>query len=344
MSVPLRALGVLGVRQNWTRGLGGPRSGNSAWTPHRKRASIRAMKSALLLSLASLGLFASTSLFAADAPPVFPLWPGMPPGETNVMGEEKDMTKPGEGLVAGQRVIRLGNISKPTITLYRAPKDKDTGASVVVFPGGGYHILAWDLEGTEVCEWLNSLGVNAMLLKYRVPQRPGLERHVPALQDAQRAVGLVRSRAKEFGFDPARIGVLGFSAGGHLAAALTAHTAARTYPVVDAADAVSCRPDFSVLIYPAYLTLKDEGDKINPLTAVSSNTPPAFIAMTQDDAVRVETALFYSVALKQSGVPFELHIYPKGGHGYGLRRTENPVTAWNDRAAEWMKSRGLLKK
>jgi len=305
---------------------------------------MRAMKSTLCSLLAGFGFFVGTDLFAADAPPVFPLWPDKAPGETNTIGEEKDLTKPGEGLVAGQRVIRLGNISTPTITLYRAPKEKDTGAAVVVFPGGGYNILAWDLEGTEVCEWLNSIGVNAVLLKYRVPKRPAFERHAPPLQDAQRALGLVRSRAQEFGFDPARIGVLGFSAGGHLAAALSASVAQRTYPAVDAADAVSCRPDFSVLIYPAYLTLKDEGDKINPVTAVTSNTPPAFIAMTQDDAVRVETALFYSVALKQSGVPFELHIYPKGGHGYGLRRTENPVTAWPDRCAEWMKSRGLLKK
>lgn len=302
------------------------------------------MKSTLRSLLAGFGFFVGTTLFAAAAPPVFNLWPDKVPGETNVIGEEKDMTKPGEGLVAGQRVIRLGNVSKPTITLYRAPKEQDTGAAVIVFPGGGYNILAWDLEGTEVCDWLNSIGVNAVLLKYRVPKRPGLERHVPALQDAQRAVGLVRSRAKEFGFDPARLGVLGFSAGGHLAASLSASAAQRTYPAVDAADAVSCRPDFSVLIYPAYLTLKDQGDKINPETVVNSNTPPAFIAMTQDDAVRVESALFYSVALKQAGVPFELHIYPKGGHGYGLRRTENPVTAWNDRAAEWMKNRGLLKR
>ena len=302
------------------------------------------MKSTFRSLLVCLGAFAAVVSFAADTPPVFPLWPGTPPGETNVIGEEKDMTKPSEGLVAGQRVIRLGNISTPTITLYRAPKDKDTGAAVVVFPGGGYNILAWDLEGTEVCEWLNSIGVNAVLLKYRVPKRPAFERHGPPLQDAQRALGLVRSRAQEFGFDPARIGVLGFSAGGHLAAALSASAAQRTYPAVDAADAVSCRPDFSVLIYPAYLTLKDEGDKINPVTAVTSNTPPAFIAMTQDDAVRVETALYYAAALQQVKVPFELHIYPKGGHGYGLRRTENPVTAWNERAAEWMKGRGLLKK
>jgi acetyl esterase/lipase len=275
--------------------------------------------------------------------PTLSLWPGAAPGETNSIGEEKDMTKPTENLIAGKRLIRLGNVSKPTITVYRAPKEKNSGAAVVVFPGGGYNILALDLEGTEVCEWLNSIGVNAVLLKYRVPKRAGIEKHTAALQDAQRAVGLVRSQAQEFGIDPNRIGVLGFSAGGHLAAALSTSVEQRTYPAVDDSDKVSCRPDFSVLIYPAYLTLKDQGDKINSETAVSSNTPPTFIAMTQDDPVRVETGLFYSAALKQVNVPFELHIYPKGGHGYGLRRTDNPVTAWPDRVADWMKFRGLLK-
>ena len=289
-------------------------------------------------------LSAATGLHAAQDLPVFPLWPGAAPGETNAIGEEKDTTRPTDNLIAGKPLIRLGNVSKPTITLYRAPKEKDTGAAVVVFPGGGYHILAMDLEGTEVCEWLNSIGVNAVLLKYRVPKRTGLEKHTAALQDAQRAVGLVRSRAKGFGIDPQRIGVLGFSAGGHLAAALSTSSSRRTYPNVDAADDVSCRPDFSVLIYPAYLTLKEKGDAINPETAVSSNTPPTFIAMAQDDPVRVETALYYSAALKQAGVPFELHIYPKGGHGYGLRRTENPLTAWPERVADWMRFRGLLKR
>jgi acetyl esterase/lipase len=276
--------------------------------------------------------------------PTFPLWPGAAPGETNVIGEEKDMTKPTDNLIAGKPLIRLGNVSKPTITIYRAPKEKDTGATVVVFPGGGYHILAMDLEGTEVCEWLNSIGVNAVLLKYRVPKRPGRERHAAALEDAQRAVGMVRARAKEFGIDANRIGVLGFSAGGHLAAALSTSAEERIYPKVDDADAVSCRPNFAVLIYPAYLTLKDQADMVNPETAVSSNTPPTFIAMTQDDPIRVETALYYSAALKRMSVPFELHVYPKGGHGYGLRRTDNPVTAWPDRAADWMRSQGLLKK
>lgn len=326
--------------------------GNSASTRRVKIGSMPRMKFAVLAwlfacaALSSVVLTGCTSpkAFAAVPTTVLKLWPSQPPGETNVIGVERDLTKTNENLIAGRRVIRLGNISEPSITVYRAPENKNTGAGVVVFPGGGYHILAWDLEGIEVCEWLNSIGVNAVLLKYRVPQRPGLARHAPALQDAQRAVGLVRARASEFGIDPNRLGVLGFSAGGHLAAALSAHAAERTYPKVDDADTTSCRPDFSILIYPAYLTLKDEGDRINPVTAVSSNTPPTFIAMTQDDPVRVETALHYSLALKQERVPFELHVYPKGGHGYGLRRTENPVTAWPQRAAEWMQFQGLLQR
>ena len=284
----------------------------------------------------------SCLVYAQAAPPVIPLWPAVAPGETNAIGEEKDMTKASDNLVAGKPLVRLGNVSKPSITVYRAPKEKNSGTAVVVFPGGGYNILALDLEGTEVCEWLNSIGVNAVLLKYRVPKRAGLEKHTAALQDAQRAVGLVRSRAREFEIDPKRIGVLGFSAGGHLAAALSTSADRRMYPAVDDADGTSCRPDFSLLVYPAYLSLKEQGERINPETAVSSNTPPTFLTMTQDDPVRVENVLFYSVALKQAGVPIELHVYPKGGHGYGLRRTDDPVTAWPDRAADWMRSRGLL--
>jgi len=295
------------------------------------------------LALSAVMLFStSTQMRAAVTPVVIPLWPGGAPGETNKIGEETDITKESDNNVAGKRLIRLGNVSKPTLTVYRPAKEKDNGAAVVVFPGGGYNILALDLEGTEVCEWLNSMGVTAVLLKYRVPKRAGLEKHTVALQDAQRAVGLVRQHAREWGIDPRRIGVLGFSAGGHLAATLSASANQRTYSAVDDADVQSCRPDFAILIYPAYLTLKDQHDAVSPETSVRSNTPPTFITMTQDDPVRVETALFYSAALKTAGVPFELHIYPKGGHGYGLRRTENPVTGWPDRAAEWMQSRALL--
>jgi acetyl esterase/lipase len=272
------------------------------------------------------------------------LWPGTAPGEKEVIGEERDMTKPTDNLVGGKPVMRLGNISKPTMTILQPPKEKNTGAAVVVLPGGGYHIVALDLEGTEVAEWLNAIGVTAVIVKYRVPRRAGLEKHTAPLQDAQRAFGLVRQRAKEWGIDAQRIGVLGVSAGGHLAAVLCNSTEKRTYSAIDDADNVSCRPDFMISIHPGYLTVKEEGDKIAPEVKVSTNTPPAFLVMTQDDPVRVENVIYYFLALKQAGVPSELHVYPTGGHGYGLRRTEHFVTTWPDRAADWMRSQKLLGK
>jgi len=280
--------------------------------------------------------------FAADPLKVISLWPGKAPGEKVGLGEEKDTTKNSDDLVGGRRLIRLGNVSQPSITVYSPPADKDTKAAVMVCPGGGYHILAMDLEGTEVCEWLNSIGVTGILLKYRVPKREGQEKHAAALQDAQRAMGLARMNAKALGIDPQRVGVLGFSAGGHLAAALSCNYQERTYPKLDDADAQSCRPDFTLLIYPAYLTVAEEGDKISPELTITSNTPPAFIVMAQNDPVRVENVLFYSTALQKAKVPFELHVYPVGGHGYGLRPSKDQITTWPQRAAAWMSGRGLL--
>jgi acetyl esterase/lipase len=273
---------------------------------------------------------------------VLPLWAATAPGDKEPIAQEKDETKPTDNFVAGKRVIRLGNVYKPTISLYQPPADKRTGTAVVVCPGGGYQILAMDLEGTEVCEWLNSVGVTAVLLKYRVPKREGLEKHTAALQDAQRAMGLVRHRAAEWGIDPKRIGILGFSAGGHLAALASNQCEPRSYPAVDSSDAASCRPDFTVLIYPAYLTVKEQGDRVAPEFQLTTNTPPTFIAMAEDDPIRVETALYYAAALKKAKVPFELHVYPTGGHGYGLRPTKDLVTTWPSRVADWMRSRGLL--
>jgi acetyl esterase/lipase len=177
-----------------------------------------------------------------------------------------------------------------------------------------------------------------------VPKRAGLEKHEAPLQDAQRALGLVRAHAKDWGIDPQRVGVLGFSAGGHLAAALSNSAVGRSYSPVDDADKASCRPDFQILIYPGGLTKKEEDDKIGPEVAVTTNTPPVFMAMSEDDPVRVESALIYSLSLKKANVPFELHVYPSGGHGYGLRRTQELVTTWPDRLADWMRSRGLLER
>jgi acetyl esterase/lipase len=297
----------------------------------------------LPMLLTALALCAGPLHSHAAAPVPIKLWPKEVPGEKAPIGEEKDTSTEKSNKVAGKPLIRLGNVSQPTITVFRSAKDKDTGAAVVVCPGGGYSILAYDLEGSEICEWLNSLGVTGVLLKYRVPKRPGLEKHTAALQDAQRAVGLVRSRAAEWGIDPQRIGILGFSAGGHLAAAACNNFDKRTYEPVDDADKASCRPDFAVLIYPAYLTVKEQGDKVAPELPITANTPQTFLVMTQDDSVRVESALFYYFGLKQAKVPAELHLYPTGGHGYGLRPSEHGVTTWPQRAGEWMKTRGLLK-
>ena len=297
------------------------------------------------LALVSVGILAVTSVQALAAPVAenpIPLWPGTAPGEKGDIGEEKDTTKPDQD-PPGKYIIRLGNVTKPTITIFKPPKDKHTGAAIVVCPGGGYSILAMDLEGTEVCKWLNSLGVTAVLLKYRVPIRKGQDRYAAPLQDSQRALGLVRHRAKEWGIDPARVGILGFSAGAHLSVTTSTNYEARTYPPVDDADKESCRPDFTILIYPAYLTQPDGSMNLAPEVRVTANTPPAFIAMTQDDPVHVENAYAYALALKNAKVPTEVHTYPKGGHGYGLRPSENAVSHWPDRAAEWLKTQGWLK-
>lgn len=299
------------------------------------------MKSSLAFVFSAL--LASSSAVAA-APKTIPLWPDKVPGEIAPLPPEADTTKPTDNLIAGRPLIRLGNVSRPTITIYSPDPAKNTGAAVLVCPGGGYYILAIDLEGTEICEWLNSIGVTAVLLKYRVPARPSLPPYVPPLQDAQRALGLIRHQAKDLGIDPHRIGVLGFSAGGHLAAMLGNHHAVRTYPAVDAADQVSCRPDFVVLVYPGYLALEEKKFALNPDLQVSEKmTPPTFLAMAEDDPVHVENALVYYSALKQAKIPAEMHLYPAGGHGYGLRRTADTVTTWPDRVVDWMNAAGWLK-
>ena len=278
------------------------------------------------LVFVSLLLIAPLAAFAADAPEVIALWPKGAPGEQGNLGEEKDTTSASDGLVSGKPVIRLGNVSNPTITVFRPPQGRANGAAVIVCPGGGYHILAMDLEGTEICDWSNSIGVTAVLLKYRVPTRAGQPKHAAPLQDAQRALGLTRSHAADWNIDPRRIGILGFSAGGHLSATASTNWEKRTYDPVDAADEISCRPDFTLLIYPAYLAARNQPNKIAPELNVNAKTPPTFLAQTQDDGVGVENSLLYALALQSAEVPVELHIYPTGGHGYGLRPSDKTVS------------------
>jgi len=274
-----------------------------------------------------------------------PIWPAGVPGSTTPatnVPPEVDTTTSKDNLIAGKPLIRLGNVSTPTITLYKPAKANGAVPAVVVFPGGGYHILAIDLEGTEVCDWLNEAGLACVLLKYRVPDSGPYPKSPAALQDAQRAVGLTRQHAEEWGIDPKRVGVLGFSAGGHLAAALSTHFDKRLYDRVDAADDLGCRPDFAVVVYPGYLALQEQNMATNPDIKPTSDTPPTFIVQAEDDPVHVENATNYFLQLKRAKVPAELHIYSEGGHGYGLRRTSQPVTAWPLLVEKWLHTINVL--
>jgi acetyl esterase/lipase len=269
------------------------------------------------------------------------LWPNGAPGAKPTLGPEIDTTTAKDNLIAGKPLIRLGNVSTPTLTVY-TPQGKNTGAAVVVFPGGGYRILAIDLEGTEVCDWLNSAGITCVLVKYRVPDSGPYPKSSAALQDAQRALGIVRSHAAEWHIDPHRIGVLGFSAGAHLAAALSTHFDKRLYEPVDAADQISCRPDFAVIVYPGYLALEERDFAPNPEIQVTDQTPPSFIVQAEDDPVHVENSTVYFLALKKAKVPAEMHLYAAGGHGYGLRPTELPITAWPKLVETWLRTIHVL--
>jgi acetyl esterase/lipase len=288
-----------------------------------------------------LALAASTGM-AREPSAEIPLWPGKAPGETGDVGEEKFLEqKPGE-----KPVKRLTNISKPTLTVFRPDRDKDTGAAVVIAPGGGYNILAWDLEGEEVAAWLNSIGVTGIVLKYRVPRRPDDARDKPplrALMDAQRAISLVRVKSREWGINPRRIGMLGFSAGGHLTAATATNFDKRSYDALDDTDKESCRPDFAILIYPGYLVEKDS-DRLAADMRVSAQTPPTFLAHAGDDRMSPENSVRFYLALKKAGVPADLHIYASGGHGFGLRPSEHPCSTWPQRCAEWMRNQKFLTK
>ena len=295
------------------------------------------MKPRLLLLLIAL---AAVSAFAGE-PTVIPLWPGRPPGETEEWGPERNITTDRGRRVAGRSVERIAPVSAPAIEIFPPDAARNNGAAVLICPGGGYNYLAIDIEGYEVARWLNSLGVTGVVLKYRVPRRAGVPQYLPPLQDAQRALGLVRHRATEFGLDPHRIGMIGFSAGAHLTAVLSNHFAPRIYPQVDEADETSCRPDFALVIYPGYLRREPAG--VAPeVTPAAGKTPPTFLVQAEDDPVHVENAVQYFLALKEAKVPAEMHLYAEGGHGYGLRRTKLPVTTWPERAADWMRANGWL--
>jgi acetyl esterase/lipase len=303
-----------------------------------------------------------------------PIWPGVAPDAQPVAGPEVVKVDP-ESLVAGRPVVEVDRVSQPTMTVY-SPIAANSGVAVIVFPGGGYQILAIDLEGTEVCDWLTSKGITCVLLKYRVPGPKGYLKPAPypksgpypespiALEDAQRTVGLVRFHAAEWHIDRHKIGVLGFSAGGHLSAAISAHLEKRLYPAVDAADRESCRPDFAVVLYPGHLSISAaqwdaklgttklvldypaDADKdlgLNPDLIVTRRTPPTFLLQAEDDHIdNVNDSLAYYIALRKVGVPAEMHLYAEGGHAFGLRRTKFPITAWPQLVEAWFVTIGMI--
>jgi acetyl esterase/lipase len=283
----------------------------------------------------------------AEKPQLVDLWPGKVPGDVGINGKETSRIHQSP-LVGPTKLIT--NVTKPTLTVFQPARDKNTGTAMLICPGGGYWDLYWELEGEEVAAWLNSLGMTGIILKYRCPRRPGDIRGEPPLGpqlDAQRAVSLVRSRAAEWGIDPKRIGIVGFSAGGHLALATATGFAKRTYEPIDAIYEVTCRPDFAVLCYSGYLKAKDK-DEIRPDLHIPANTPPIFLAHASDDkesyggSIAENSAIAY-LALKRAGVPAELHIFATGDHDFGVRQNEKPPSSWTQLCVKWLRSQSLLK-
>jgi acetyl esterase/lipase len=299
------------------------------------------------LSTAALGLalvLGHTILcMAQSTKTTLDVWPGQAPGELGTVAPEKATTtaRP-DGTTA---TTSITNVSKPTLLVCRPETAKNKGVAVLVFPGGGYNNLAWDKEGEQVAAWLNSIGVTAAVLKYRVPRREGAPKDQPpvqALMDAQRSISMVRTKAAEWGVDAKKIGVLGFSAGGHLAAWSATNSDKRAYEKIDAADDASCRPDFAVVIYPGGV-IKRGSSELAPEIRVTAQTPPCFLAQANDDGVNSENSVAMYLALKRAGVPAELHVYASGGHGFGLLATGKPSATWPQRCEEWLRAAGVLK-
>ncbi len=286
---------------------------------------------------------------AAEVPARILIWPGAAPGDYGTIGPERTRATD-ESPTKDAKWIT--NVKFPTVTVFQPTKEKNTGVGVIICPGGGYWNLAWDLEGEEVAAWLNSVGVTGFVLKYRVPRRAGQPERLPApgpLSDAQRAVSLVRRRAAEWGVDPKRIGIMGFSAGGHLAVATASQFDRRAYPPLDEIDQVSCRPDFAVAVYPGYMIeqqpvgVEVNKDTLAPYLRISKEMPPVFLVQATDDRVAgAENSVTLYLALKRANVPVELHLYAQGGHGFGVRKSGLACSTWTDRCVDWMREERLL--
>lgn len=278
----------------------------------------------------------------AGEPIVVDVWPGETPQDKGIQGEEREFQYDSD--ILGESTRLITNVTHPTISIYPAPGDLPKTA-MIICPGGGYHNLFWDLEGVEVANWLNEHGMTGVILKYRCPRREGDIRGEPPLGpllDAQRTISLVRSRAKEWNIDPDRIGMVGFSAGGHLCLATATNFDQRKYTPIDDIDKVSCRPDFAVLCYSGYLK-STMADTISPGLRVPEGTPPIFLAHSSDDKISdSEHSVFMYLALKRGGAPAELHVYVTGDHDFGVRKNDRLPSSWTDLCLNWLTSRELL--
>jgi len=285
------------------------------------------VKRTLLRCIVLLMCSFSIQLHASE-PIIWHLWPGETPGGNVELPPEYDKTKANDKLYAGRPIIRLTNVTKPTLVIFKPDKEIDTGTSIIIAPGGGTSILGYDLEGTEVAEWFNTIGVTAIVLKYRVP---GIafnkeKKWLAAAQDGQRAISLVRGRAAELGIEPDKIGIMGFSAGG-ISVGYTTITQERSYQPVDKYDKISFTADFAAPIYMG-------GFPENPF--ISKKTPPFFMVVAHDDRDMSLHMIETYIALKKAGASAEMHIYESGGHAFGVRKTGLPVASWPERMKEWM--------
>ncbi len=297
-----------------------------------------------------LGVFLCATVVVSSAtPPVVDIWPGTLPDEENVhIGPERTRMSPKldkKQVEVTEQTRLITDVTKPTITICRPAIEKETGTAVIICPGGGYWDLYWQLEGEEVAEWLNSIGATGIILKYRVPRRPDEVKGEPArrpLQDAQRAVSLVRSRAKEWNINPQQIGIVGFSAGGHLALATATRFEKRTYEPRDDIDKISCRPDFALAVYSGYLKPKDK-DELAPGLSIPPGTPPVFLAHGGDDIISPpEHSVLMYLALRKAGIPAELHVYGRTPHDFGVRASDQPCSTWTTSCALWLRHEGFL--
>jgi acetyl esterase/lipase len=301
-------------------------------------------------SLAICFLLLPTLPTRAADPQVIPLWPAKPPGDVGIPATEEKFIqlmvagKPYE--VAGRPTRWLTNVTKPTITIYPAPSQTNTHVAMIICPGGGYHNLGWDIEGEEVAAWLNSVGITGVLLKYRCPRRPGDVKNEPPLGpliDAQRALRLTRAHAAEWSIDPRKIGIIGFSAGGHLAGAAATNFDKHLYDPIDDADKQSCRPDFSIMLYSGYFKPNPDKEDLSPTIGHPQNIPPLFLVHATDDTVSaVENSITMYQAMKKLNADVELHLYATGGHGFAVRKVNHPCEHWPEPCLTWLHDHKFL--